>query len=226
MRPWASAMRAGSMLSATIGPLLAKARVWRTCAAITGVRHGCHAGPSHASACPEAQSRRKLPKRGAAAVRAGAHRERNHGKIEGQAWPDGAGGRARDRSDAVRSRHVDHRDAGVARRRRDQGREPEGRRAGPQRLLGAPGCRQLLLHAAERQQALHHAQSQGSARQGDAAQADQEGRRLRRELRAGRHREARLLLRGGGEDQPAHHLRDGQGLRQGQPLRERTWPST
>ena len=53
-----------------------------------------------------------------------------------------------------------------------------------------------------------------------------QGGHLRRELRAGRDREARLLLRGGLEDQPAHHLRDGQGLRQRQPVREATSPST
>ena len=130
------------------------------------------------------------------------------------------------RSYAVRSRHVDHRDARLARRRRREDRKPQGRRAGPQRIFGAQGCRQLLFHAAERQQALRHAQSQGPARQGDAAQPHQKGRRLRREFRAGRDREAGLLLRGGVQAQPAHRLCDGQGLRQRQPIRVRTWRST
>ena len=96
---------------------------------------------------------------------------------------------------------------------------PAGRRAGPPRLDRHAGRRFALFPAAEREQAQHHLQSQERARQGAAAGDDPAGRRVHRELRAGRDRAPRLRLRRGQPAQPEDRLRHDQGLRPGQPLR-------
>ena len=133
--------------------------------------------------------------------------------------PDGARRGQGARSDPVRGRHLGDRDARLARRRRDQGREPARRRAGTPRVDRHAGRRFALFPAAEREQAQHHLQSQERARQGAAAGDDPAGRRVHRELRAGRDRAPRLRLRRGQPAQPEDRLRHDQGLRPGQPLR-------
>ena len=98
----------------------------------------------------------------------------------------------------------------------------QGRNASSERK----DARQLLFHAAEREQEINHAQPQERARQGAAARSHPKGRYLRRELRARRDREARLLLRRGPGAQPEHHLCDGEGFRQGRALTRSTSRST
>ena len=78
----------------------------------------------------------------------------------------------------------------------------------------------LLFHDLQRQQAVGHGQPEIGPRPG-AGQADgEEGRCLRRELRARRDRAARPRLRRRQRDQSEHRLCPDQGFRRRQPVRE------
>ncbi len=87
-----------------------------------------------------------------------------------------------------------HAAAGVARRRRDQGRTRGRGRHHARAAARHSGRRQPLFHDAEPQQALDHRRRQASERQGDPRSARQEVRRAGREFRARRARPDGLHL--------------------------------
>ena len=76
-----------------------------------------------------------------------------------------------------------------------------------------PRRRFLLFHPAQRQQAQHHAQPQGRARQGDVPRPGQAGRHPDRELFARHAGKLRPGLRSPARDQSAPDLSDDQGIR-------------
>ena len=104
-------------------------------------------------------------------------------------------------------------DAGLAGRRRDQGRGAGQGGRGPVLPARPARRRRAVLPVLQRQQAEPDAQPEARARPGGLPRAAEEGRRAAGELRPRRHRAPGLRLRRGPRAQPAPGLREHQGLR-------------
>ncbi|NJO34011.1 MAG: hypothetical protein HC869_13595 [Rhodospirillales bacterium] len=114
-----------------------------------------------------------------------------------------------------------HGSAGLAGCRSGEGRKPQGGRSGSRDPVG-PRARFLLLPHLQRQQEIACRRSQVSRGQEAGARHGGQGRRVRRKLRARRHRAAGPRLRCDLQAQPGHRLCPGQGLRRRQPIREQS----
>ena len=128
-------------------------------------------------------------------------------------------GREDRRFHSVRGWSVLHRGPRLDGCRCREDRKPQNGRPRPPAPPRPAGRRPLLLPRLQRQQEVHHGQSQvpQGARVGQGH--DPEGRRDDRELRARRHRAAGPVVRRREGPQSGDHLRAGQGLRRGQPVR-------
>ncbi len=121
----------------------------------------------------------------------------------------------------VRSRAVLYRSTRLARRGGGEDRKSQDGRSWTPAAPGSAGRRPVLFPRVQREQEVDHAEPEIAAWPATGKRHAATGGRVRRELRARDDRAAGSRLRRGARCQSADHLRAGEGLRRGQPVREK-----